>query len=275
MTITPYENAPLTEAESADLEHLEQVIDQGLQTFYMTGAALATIRDTKLYRKTHKTFEEYCEKRWNLKQSRAYQLIDAAGVVTNLRGSTIVELPRNEAQTRPLSTLSVADQSLVWQQAVETAPEGKPTAAHVERMVERFRRVESQPAPYDLTERDPEPEPEAPAPSPIRALVPDAVIAPPTPFVRAVGDALANTDGAFHRNAILEEFHAACQRQMGVYQKSRDLLRHIDPAVIAGLLSDDEAKSIAWVIGYTNELLGWFQRAAEARESASTIRRVK
>lgn len=102
MTITPYESAPLTEAESADLEHLEAVIDQGLQTFYLTGAALATIRDTRLYRQNHATFEDYCRDRWGMVRRNADFLIGAAGVVKNIENHGSQILPANERQARPL-----------------------------------------------------------------------------------------------------------------------------------------------------------------------------
>src|SRR5258707_1813864 len=48
------------------------------------------------------------------------------GSVTN------VTLPTNEGQARPLIGLEPPQQRDVWQEAVETAPNGKLTAAHVE-----------------------------------------------------------------------------------------------------------------------------------------------
>ena len=63
--------------------------------------------------------------------------MDAAGVVKNLQSSTIVELPRNEAQARPLTTLTPEQQWKVWQEAVQTAPAGKVTAKHVKDTVKR------------------------------------------------------------------------------------------------------------------------------------------
>jgi hypothetical protein len=40
------------------------------------GYALKRIRDKKLYRETHATFEEYYKERWNFERRRVYQLID-------------------------------------------------------------------------------------------------------------------------------------------------------------------------------------------------------
>jgi hypothetical protein len=127
---------PLSPDEVQTLEHYEQIIAQGLQTFVEVGHALLTIRDLKLYRKTYPTFEAYCRERWNLSRPRAYQLIDAAQVVDTV--STIVDsVPVNEAQARPLATLPAEQQREVWREAVETAPPSGMTARHVQQTVKR------------------------------------------------------------------------------------------------------------------------------------------
>jgi hypothetical protein len=117
----------------------EATIERGLKTFVEVGNSLMAIRDARLYRAEYATFEDYCRERWNLKQSRAYQLMDAARVIGNLQSSTIVELPITESQARPLSSLPAEEQHIVWQTAVDTAPNGKVTAAHVADTVERFK----------------------------------------------------------------------------------------------------------------------------------------
>ena len=68
----------LTASESSALSQNEAVIERGIKTFYEVGLALADIRDRKLYRAAHRTFEEYCQGRWQMTGSRAYQMIDAA-----------------------------------------------------------------------------------------------------------------------------------------------------------------------------------------------------
>lgn len=130
--------------EQATLEQHETTIQQGLQTFYEVGSALAVIRDSRLYRAEYATFEAYCFERWGLKQSRVYQFIDAASVVSSLESSTMVEfLPTSERQARPLTSLPTPElQREAWQRAVETAPNHKPTAAHVARVVEDIKAPE-------------------------------------------------------------------------------------------------------------------------------------
>lgn len=123
----------LTITEQASLLKLESRIEKGLQSFYEVGSALLTIRDSRLYRGTHGTFEAYCQDRWHMSRPRAYQLIEAAKVKENL--STTVDIPSSERITRPLASLPHDKQPQAWQQAVETAPEGKVTAAHVYKVV--------------------------------------------------------------------------------------------------------------------------------------------
>lgn len=58
----------LTEAERANLAHLEQVggqtiVEAGGQVVE-AGEALREIRDSRLYRETHTTFEDYCRERF-------------------------------------------------------------------------------------------------------------------------------------------------------------------------------------------------------------------
>lgn len=131
MTLTTLENTILIE--------LESTIERGLQAFEEVGNALAKIRDGRLYRAQHDTFEDYCRERWGMVASRARQLIGATEVVRNLESVTNVTLlPTNEAQARPLAKLTPDQQREVWPIVLETAPNGKPTAVHVENVVKDF-----------------------------------------------------------------------------------------------------------------------------------------
>jgi hypothetical protein len=67
----------------------------------------------------------------------AYQLIDSASVIENVRNCGQTEtIPTNEYQTRPLSKIKDPEQQReAWQKAVSTAPDGKVTAAHVYKIV--------------------------------------------------------------------------------------------------------------------------------------------
>jgi hypothetical protein len=140
-TITPVPSEPLSTDEVQTLQHYEAIIARGLKTFVEVGQALLTIREHELYRESYATFEDYCRHRWDLGQSRAYQLMDAADVVTTLKSSTIVEVPANEAQARPLASLPPEQRVEVWQEAVKTAPPTGITAKHVKGIADRINRT--------------------------------------------------------------------------------------------------------------------------------------
>lgn len=122
--------------DEADLFELERVIQHGINTFVQVGNALAEIRDRKLYRAEHRTFEDYCRDRWGFARNYANKMIAAAEVVTGL-GTIVPTLPQTESQARPLTSLPPTEQIAAWQEAVETAPNGKVTAAHVAEVVTR------------------------------------------------------------------------------------------------------------------------------------------
>lgn len=124
----------LTTTEQASLERYEKVIEKGLASFYEVGSALLTIRDSKLYRGTHGTFEAYCLDKWGMSRIHAYRLIDSCKVVDNVT-DRLQNSPANIEQTRPLARLEPQQQKEAWQQAVATAPDGKVTAAHVYKIV--------------------------------------------------------------------------------------------------------------------------------------------
>ncbi|MHB8519946.1 MAG: hypothetical protein ACYDH9_04225 [Limisphaerales bacterium] len=154
-------NGDLSLAEKADLQRHETIIRRGLGTFYAVGKALAEIRDRRLYRQTHPTFEAYCRSRWEMGVRRARQLCNAAEVVDALQNgnncshlagaadgqqsaTATHQVPTNEAQARVLSTLPPAERLRVWQQAVAAAPDGKPTATLIQRIIRE--RAPAQPA---------------------------------------------------------------------------------------------------------------------------------
>lgn len=129
----------LTEAEAADRNRLEHKVERA---FYEAGTALAELRVRRLYRSTHKTFEEYCRDRFGFTRANATYLITAASVVDNLINLStngLQILPTNERQVRPLTKLEPDEQMNVWQQAVEQAGNKVPSSRIVKGIVERLR----------------------------------------------------------------------------------------------------------------------------------------
>ena len=126
---------PISLPEPRDLIALESVIERGLETFVEVGAALATIRDRRLYRTAHTTFADYCVVKWKMSDRRARQLMDAAEVTSTIAksGTTV---PKSERQARPLAALPPAQQAEAWEKAVAASPDGQPTAKDVQGVVE-------------------------------------------------------------------------------------------------------------------------------------------
>ncbi|WP_242072161.1 hypothetical protein [Nostoc sp. FACHB-110] len=117
ITVNAVEVPELTEDEQRDRLHLERRVERA---FFEAGKALMELRDRKLYRSTHKTFEEYCRDRFGHSRRQSYLLMDAAVVFDNLaekcdRNDHI--LPTNEWQVRPLTKLDPDLQPEAWQQA--------------------------------------------------------------------------------------------------------------------------------------------------------------
>jgi hypothetical protein len=132
----------LTIIERNNLTELEATIEKNLTAFYEVGFALMQIRDNRLYREKHGTFEEYCKSKWGLERRRAYQLIDGYKVSENVNNCS--QKPTNEAQTRPLTRIKdPEEQREIYQKAVETAPEGKVTAKHIEETVREYKHTET------------------------------------------------------------------------------------------------------------------------------------
>jgi len=124
--------SPITMQESCRLVELEAVVKAGLQTFVEVGEALLEIRDSRLYRIEHDTFEAYCGKKWKMSRIQAHRLIGASEVSKML---PIGNKPTTESQARPLSKLPADKQPEAWAKAVDAADGKQPTAKQVEAAV--------------------------------------------------------------------------------------------------------------------------------------------
>ena len=93
----------LTGREQTDLTTCEAALDNLRIAFWAAGKALQVIRDARLYRNTHATFEEYLADRWDMSRPQAYRLIDAWPLAERLSpiGDKI-----NESQVRELLPLA-------------------------------------------------------------------------------------------------------------------------------------------------------------------------
>jgi len=112
LTILLEKYGSLTQADTARLKELESVIERGRKTFIEVGYALAEIRDQRLYRQTHATFEAYCAEQWGWTRQRSYQLMNAATVVKLLPAGMSTRVD-NEATARELAKLEPKEREKV------------------------------------------------------------------------------------------------------------------------------------------------------------------
>lgn len=125
-------DSKLTLTERNDLQYLEQKIESGLQTFIEVGEALWTIREGKLYRLTHDTFEEYCKDRWGISRIHAHRLIQGSEVVKTLPAGNKDKIT-SERQARELAKVDPENRSEIIERTIER--EGKLTAPGIKRSI--------------------------------------------------------------------------------------------------------------------------------------------
>ncbi|WP_199755809.1 hypothetical protein [Chroococcidiopsis cubana] len=106
-----------------------------MEAYYGWGQALAEIRDRKLFRSTHRTFEDYCQKKYGFTRRHADYLIKFPPLMDNLMRTDCSQnqpdknsiqifaniLPINMAQARHLFSLNPEQQRQVWKKVVEEA----------------------------------------------------------------------------------------------------------------------------------------------------------
>lgn len=162
-------NYELTTDERTRFDDLCGIVDRGIKTFFEVGMALAEIRDSRLYRETHETFEDFCRDRWDIGRSHSYRYIEAAYVVKNLSpiGDKIscdtlntlpewgVSIPMNEAQARPLTMFEADIQRELWKRVIDCSLEnnGRITATLVSSVVADYLRKSHQQKMNDTKER--------------------------------------------------------------------------------------------------------------------------
>jgi hypothetical protein len=135
-SITVFE--PLTLDEENERRHLERQIEKA---FYQAGLALQALRDKKLYRSTHSSFEEYCHDRFGFTRRSAYYLIDAVEIIDNLKKCEplVHIMPTNERQCRPLKSLKPEQQREAWSLALTVAKSKVPSGKIVEDIVNQIK----------------------------------------------------------------------------------------------------------------------------------------
>lgn len=129
----------LTEDEEQERHRLELKVERA---FTEAGIALRELRDKRLYRSTHSTFEAYCRDRFGFQRRHCYRLIEAAEVVDNLQEFCVQFghiLPAKESICRSLTSFPPDGQRKAWQQILEETGGRQPTGKEVKGIVERMK----------------------------------------------------------------------------------------------------------------------------------------
>jgi hypothetical protein len=201
--------AQLLPSERERLVSLEKVLDRGLAVFVEVGTALQRIRDERLYRETHATFEDYCRERWSLSKPYASQIIVGSETVA-IATAEGLPAPRNEAVARKLAGLRSEPARLreAWSTAVERHGPA-PTAAQTREVV-RGEIADDAPTVgvtgIELPAGDGLQGASGPPPTPCDGVGPDGPIA-------ALIDALAALDQRLDQSAVFAAWSEADDEQ--------------------------------------------------------------
>ncbi|MCC5653204.1 hypothetical protein LC609_26070 [Nostoc sp. XA013] len=162
ISVAVVEIEELSKEEESDRNLLERKVERA---FFEAGKALMELRDRRLYRSTHHTFENYCRDRFGHSRQKSNYLIAAADVYENLtticcQNSGIDDLttnssqilPTSEGQVRPMTKLEPQEQWEVWQTAVEVAGGKVPSGRVVKDVIERIMERTQAPNTYQLGE---------------------------------------------------------------------------------------------------------------------------
>ena len=90
----------LTADEVDSLGTCERAVDNLGTATWLAGKALQTIRDGKLYRQIHRTFEDYVTERWEISERAAYLMIEEWALAERLNQS--LGKPATASHTRAL-----------------------------------------------------------------------------------------------------------------------------------------------------------------------------
>jgi len=137
----------LTDVERSDLDRLEKEIEDNLVSWMKVGFALKEIRDRKLYRTTHSTFEQYTKDRFDCARSTAYQYLSGIQVIENVRNAdkNYGILPEKEALVRPLTKLEGDEQPRAWRMAIDRARDNGAETVMVRHVVWAVEALRGQP----------------------------------------------------------------------------------------------------------------------------------
>jgi hypothetical protein len=137
---------PMTENERQQLQENEEKIGRGARAWLEMGVALMAIRDKRLHRETHDSFDAYCWEKFRLVRSVAYGLMAAAKryeLVLPIANRLRIEFTA-ESQLRPLcrcQAIELPDVLKLAAKKIEPGEDGTriPTAKILTEAVHQFK----------------------------------------------------------------------------------------------------------------------------------------
>src|SRR5271165_3474113 len=82
---------------------IQQHVYEGLKHFELAGLKMRRVRDQRLYREEHDTFQDFVRAELGKSRRFADYLINACGVMEDLRSQGIAQLPDGERVCRELA----------------------------------------------------------------------------------------------------------------------------------------------------------------------------
>jgi hypothetical protein len=154
---------------SKEFASLENIVRTGMKAWEKVGEALAKINENQYYKERgFKTFESYVETIFDMTRDYAYKIMRGYEIVKLLKdaGFTPAQMPVNESQVRPLTTIKDNDDLIaeIWDRVVSS--DKKTTAKLVKEIADEL--MGKTPSP----ELSPSPEP-LPVPGPDDDDLPD------------------------------------------------------------------------------------------------------
>lgn len=129
----------LTPEERARRAELEEQVLVGIRAGALSARAARTLRDERLYRSTHTTFESYAKEVFGLSRQRVYQLIDFAGVAEEASAYGIEV--SNERMARALGVVEPQNYQLVMSVTKAVTGKERPSSADVQGVADVVRNM--------------------------------------------------------------------------------------------------------------------------------------
>jgi hypothetical protein len=139
--------APLSPEELHEAKRLVDIVIKAGGQALIANYALQKIRDEKLWRATHPSFEEFCKETLGFSEQRVSQLISAAEEYISLKDKVREDLlPTNESALRSLRKVAAANKVEVLELAAQLSICQRPTGPAIQQAWEQIRGGDSSPS---------------------------------------------------------------------------------------------------------------------------------